>query len=126
MARYRFNEQLTPPAAFVFASIIRPDGGASARDVPAQLDTAADFTVLPTAIVSRLGLRQVSEIPVSGFGGAIALSPTYVVDVQVHDLTSKRVEAVSSDHERYVLLGRDVLNQFRVVLDGPNQILEIT
>jgi predicted aspartyl protease len=126
MARYRFNEQVKPPAAFVYASVTRPDGGASTRELPAQLDTAADFTVIPAAVVNELKLRQVSEISVAGFGGAVSLVPTYVVDVQVRDLDSKRIEALASEHERYMLLGRDVLNCFRVVLDGPNRVVEIT
>jgi hypothetical protein len=34
------------------------------------------------------------------------------------------VEVLAAD-EPYVLLGRDILNRYRVVLDGPKQKLEI-
>ena len=35
------------------------------------------------------------------------------------------VNAAGSDGEQYVLLGRDVLNRYTVLLDGPNLRLEI-
>jgi hypothetical protein len=35
------------------------------------------------------------------------------------------LEVAASDGEIYALLGRDLLNHYRVVLDGPNLILEI-
>jgi hypothetical protein len=40
-------------------------------------------------------------------------------------LTPITVEAFASREEPHVLLGRDVLNHFRVLLDGPNLVLEM-
>ena len=65
------------------------------------------------------------QILVEGFGGERHHLDTYVVFLQIHDMHPFGVEVVAHDDESFILLGRDVLNKFRVVLDGPDQILEI-
>lgn len=50
---------------------------------------------------------------------------SYSVFVQVRHQKSIEVEVVAHANEATVLLGRDVLNHLRIVLDGPNKILEI-
>jgi hypothetical protein len=49
MSRYRYNTQVNPPAPFAYALMGAADGGASSREYPAQLDTAADLSVVPWA-----------------------------------------------------------------------------
>jgi hypothetical protein len=105
--RYNYNRQLTPPAP------------------AAQLDTAADRSVVPWSIVEALRLPQLDELPALGFGGHLASVPTFLVELTVRSLMPVIVEAFASREEPYVLLGRDVLNHFRVVLDGPNLVLEM-
>jgi hypothetical protein len=48
-----------------------------------------------------------------------------LVQLQGHDLEPVAVEVLASRDEPYVLLGRDVLNARRVVLDGPPLVQEI-
>lgn len=55
MIRYRYTQQLTPPAPFVYVSIRCVATGALVSSLPAQLDTAADRTVLPKQLVATLG-----------------------------------------------------------------------
>ncbi len=125
MIRYRCNEQVEPPAPFLHISLRRPDGSGTAIDLPAQLDTAADRTVIPARVVEQLQLVRLREIPVAGFGGSVALLPTYLVQAAIHQLQPHAIEVIASPGESYVLLGRDLLNQFRVLLDGPNLLFEI-
>jgi len=51
--------------------------------------------------------------------------PSYPVQVTVHNLPSQIVEVVASPGETWVLLGRDLLNAHRLLLDGPQLFLEI-
>lgn len=57
--------------------------------------------------------------------GTILRLPTFLLEVGIHQLTPVMVEVLSSDAEPFVLLGRDVMNHYRIVLDGPNLTLEI-
>jgi hypothetical protein len=40
-------------------------------------------------------------------------------------MSPRLVKVLASLEEPYVLLGRDVLNHFRITLDGPNLVLDI-
>lgn len=69
MIRYTYNRQIEPPAPFVHVSLRRAGGASSLDDLPAQIDTAADRTVIPGGLVARLALVPLDELPVAGFGG---------------------------------------------------------
>ena len=125
MPRYNYNRQLAPPAAFVHVSLRRPTGGDGLDDVPAQIDTAADMTVLPLDVVESLRVVQLDQRPVGGFGGHVTLSPTFLVELTIRELKPVVVQALGHQGEPFVLLGRDVLNQYRLILDGPGQTLDI-
>jgi hypothetical protein len=107
--RYRYNQQTDPPAPFVYGTFQNPADSTELHDVPVQIDTAADRTVLPDHVVQALGLAL----------------PTYAVRVAIHQLPAKTIKVVASSGEPWVLLGRDVLNDHRLCLDGPQLTFEI-
>jgi hypothetical protein len=125
MIRYAYNRQVDPPAPFVHVSLRRPDGNAALEDLPAQIDTAADRTVIPGALVGRLGLVPLDELAVAGFGGQVLLAATYVVDIALRGQPPRPIEVLAHEAEPHVLLGRDILNHHRLLLDGPGLVLEI-
>lgn len=125
MIRYNYLSQLQPPAPFVYVTLRNPVTGAEQRDVPAQLDPAADRTVLPDTLAQTLVLPQIGTIPIGGVGGIVQTMPCYPVEVAVHNLPAQAVEVVASTGEAWVLLGRDILNAHRLLLDGPRLVVEI-
>jgi predicted aspartyl protease len=125
MIRYRYNEQVSPPAPFIRVAIVSPMTNERGIEVPAQLDTAADMSVVPLAVVESLGLMPMGEDPTLGFGGHLTTIPTYLVRVRIHDYPAREIEALVSPDEPYVLLGRDVLNGHKITFDGPNLALKI-
>lgn len=125
MIRYRYQSQLQPPAPFVYVSLRNPVTGQELRDQPAQLDTAADRTLLPESAVQSLSLPRIREISIGVAGEAVHLMPVYPVTIAIHDLPGQTVEAVATAGERWIVLGRDILNAHRILLDGPQLSLEI-
>ena len=99
--------------------------GTATTECPAQLDTAADLTVIPSRLIQDLGLDQLSELPILGVNGHLLTLPTFLVQIQIRELPPQVVEVLASPQEPYVLLGRDVLNHFRITLDGPKLVLDI-
>lgn len=124
MIRYRYSD-MVPPAPMVHVTLTCPKRGTSAAGVIAQIDTGADRTVLPGAVVEAMGLEVTGVERFQGFAGQIVELPVYVVDLGIHDLPPVRVEPVLGAVEKFILLGRDVLNAHRILLDGPKQALEI-
>lgn len=102
-----------------------PADGAPSAEHPAQLDTAADVSVIPERIADDLRLEQLGEAAALGFGGHLVTVPTFLVRLQIRGAAAHVVKVLASPDEPYLLLGRDVLNRFRVTLDGPNLVLEI-
>jgi predicted aspartyl protease len=125
MIRYQYVANFSPPAPFVQITLRSPTGGNVAGVIPGQIDSAADRTVIPGRFVDELQLASVRQILVEGLGGAVHSLDAYIVLIQIHDLQPIAVEIVAHAGESFVLLGRDVLNHLRIVLDGPKQVLEI-
>jgi hypothetical protein len=125
MIRYRYAHQLSPPAPFVSVTLRCPTTGKRAADLPAQLDVAADRTVLPGQMVEALGLVEDGRALFQGFAGEVIELPVFLIEVQVHDFLPVLTRAVLGEKEPYILLGRDILNAHRILLDGPQLALEI-
>lgn len=125
MIRYVYNSQKQPPAPFVLVTVANPLTGAEVRDIPAQIDTGADCTLVPEMIVESLNLNFSGSWTIAGVGGKVEEMRLYPALIGVHRSPSQQVEVVAHSGEPWVLLGRDVLNAFRLLLDGPGLALEI-
>jgi hypothetical protein len=119
MIHYNYLKQLNPPAPFVYVTLRSPDGKVEVRDVPAQVDTAADRTALPAELIERLGLQQLDELLCGGFGGSLTVIPSFVAQIGIQPLPLKTIELLGAQGEDYVLLGRDILNDHIMQLNGP-------
>jgi len=124
MIRYRYAAHMSPPAPFVNITLICPATGATTT-VSAQVDPGADRTVLPGALVASLGLVEDGRLAFQGFAGAVVELPIFLIELQIESLAPVAVRAALGEDEPWVLLGRDVLNSHRLILDGPNLVLEI-
>ena len=115
-------ERLTySPAAAVLPIVVSvPADNASlgSQQVTALCDTGADITCFPARMVAALGLLEVDEIEVSGYEGEPELKSVYAARLQVSGGPTQIVRAVVRDSDE-TLLGRDVLNSFRLEFDGP-------
>jgi len=125
MIRYQYVKSLNPPAPFVNISLRCPATGTQLTNLPAQLDSAADRTILPGSLVRTLGLVEDGRQLFEGFAGEIVELPIYLVEIRVHDLLPTLHRAALGEREPHTLLGRDVLNLHRFLLDGPQLTLEI-
>lgn len=91
------------------------------------MDTGADATIVPLSIVRELQAGVVTFKTVRGYAGGRRTVRTYLVDVEIGPFTLPGVEIVGDTAADEVLLGRDVLNKLRLLLDGParrTQLLE--
>lgn len=114
-----------PPAPFVLVVLSHPDSGQATDTVPAQVDTGAARTVIPLRIATALALREVARLRFGGLGGVETELPIYEVQLVIRDLAPITVEVAASEGEPHVLLGRDALNRYKIILDGPNGKLQI-
>ena len=103
----------------------RPSAESPSPTCPALVDTAADITVIPARVAEELQLIPLDEVPIGGFDGRVSWVSTFLVQLALRQSTPKVIRVVASRDEPYVLLGRDVLNDYRAILDGRLLRLEI-
>ena len=89
------------------------------------LDSAADGALLPLIVAEELNLDKIGDLDIGGVGGSVERMTVYDVLLGIHPLPLHLVEVVAHADEPWVLLGRDVLNGHRLLLDGPGLALEI-
>ncbi len=119
-----YDTSLLPPAPFLPVRLASLADHSESITVQAKLDTGADLTVIPTVLIERLHLMPAGEIEVEGYDSRRATIRAYDVNLQVDQLSMVGLLVIGFA-EDYVLLGRDVLNRLRVLLDGPALTTEI-
>jgi len=117
---------MRPAAPFVLVRLAQTVGPLTSDTVLAQLDTGADRTVIPGEFLEQLELARSGATYVVGYAGHELEAPIYDLRLTVAGFDAVAVEVLVRSDEPWVLLGRDVLNRYRIVLDGPNQTLEIS
>jgi predicted aspartyl protease len=128
MASYtsEYSSEYFPPAPVV-EIIVRPtDGGGTQVALPAFVDSGADGTILPLDALTAVGARYIETRRMRGVTGHTLTVDMYLVTVQVGSYVLPGTEAIAGAREAEAILGRDVLNQFVVSLNGLAQVVEFT
>jgi hypothetical protein len=123
--RFEYDEQQFAPAAPVFPMrLSHPARATPVLDVPAQVDTGADVTAVPLSTLQQLQADQSGDLVISSYDGSFAHVPVFAIRLELPTGQWGRLNALGIDSE-HVLLGRDVLNLLRLLLDGPALTLEV-
>ncbi len=115
-----------PPTPVVWLNVAAVGSDQWRTNLAALVDTGADVTVLPASVVTALGLEELDEVATVSFDAGLVRRKTHAVRLVIRDLPAIEVEVVGGGEMTHAILGRDVLNRYRVVFDGPNLKLEIS
>ena len=89
------------------------------------VDTGADTTIVPLEWLDQVEAAVEGHAVVHGLWGGVRSVNAYVVDVIVEGITFPGVVVIADETDDDVLLGRDVLNRMKIVLDGFKEQIEI-
>jgi predicted aspartyl protease len=121
IARFPYDASLDSPAPMIPVRIAGPVGDEAVM-LPMLVDTGADCTLVPAQIVRQLGLPQIDVIGITGVGGGRRRTAVHAASVELGGL---RMLARIVAFEDEAILGRDILNQAVVTLDGPGLAISI-
>jgi hypothetical protein len=109
-----------PPAPLARITIRIPNNGATLSGVPMLLDSGADVTLVQRSIVDQLGaiIDANTIYEVYAFDGTVSSALAVELDLIFLD-RSFRGRFLLTDDE-IGILGRNVLNQISLLLDGPH------
>jgi hypothetical protein len=110
-----------PPAPVASVTFCTSDGRKRSSDVPMLIDSGADYSLIPESCVKELGLEidVQSEFELMGFDG----SKSKVCSVQCVMILAEKVfrGIYFVTNDEIGIVGRNVLNQFTLILDGPRR-----
>lgn len=96
------------------------------QQVTGYLDSGADGTLIPTRILQQIRARVVDEGWARTVSGQRYPVRLYAVNIRIGSHTIYGVDVVANERTNEVIVGRDLLNQLVVTLNGLAEITEIT
>jgi len=112
-------ENFEPPAPVAYVTLRNPATGALLSDVPMLIDTGADVTLLPSDTLEQLGIpaEEDSDFEVQVFDGEI--KRLRLAKMELYVLGKKFAGEYLLVDRPIGILGRNILNNIRILLDGP-------
>ncbi len=124
MTTFPYDQSYNPAAPICQISLSISSSGRRVNLI-AMIDTGADASIVPIDSLRQIGARRVFEASLRSQWGERRRVYLYLVDLIVEDLTLPGVYVVGDELGNEVILGRDVLNRLRLLLDGPAQIMQV-
>ena len=107
-----------PPAPMIDVEISAPGSRGDQTVIRMLLDSGADMTCLPRSLVESLKSHRSGSIEVLGYTRRPRIRRTIYIDFRLAGKGIRDVEVLPVESE-YGLLGRDIMNNFDIRLDGP-------
>ncbi len=120
------NQQYDPAAPVVEVGVAKPGSSEPAVHLLALIDSGADATMFPIDALQAAGGRYVERRQMRGVTGHPVIVETYLVKLRIGPLEFPGVEAVAMAPNSEALIGRDVLNQMVVTLNGLAHVVELS
>jgi len=106
--------------------VIHQIGEAAATlSLPGLLDTGADATLVPTAHLKAIQADELYQTRVRSHWGEWRPVTVHMVDLEIAGQRLPGVEVVADDAGDNILLGRNVVNQLILLLDGPGSQTDV-
>ncbi len=124
-----YDRAMIPPAPVLSVKISAPREPAHAESLPALVDTGADFTLVPQSWLLRVDAPEARWAFLRGLWSEQRQVTLYLVDLHLGVGTLAGVEVVGVEDEdlenQEIVLGRNILNQVILLLDGPHQQTDV-
>ena len=123
---FNYNDSFYPSAPILEVSFSAPISLNLKQCIKSHgmIDSGASMTMIPQWIADKLELKYTNKINVTGATGEQE-SNVYPILIVVEPLGNFITEVITWDKE-FALIGRDLLNQWLILLNGPDKKFEIS
>ena len=119
------RREFSPPMPVLDIGVSKPGADVPSRIIEAIIDTGADGTLLPRDILKHAGAPYIDRVHLVSITGERRPVDLYVVTLYLGERRVHGVQTVALPAGATAILGRDVLNQLRLHLDGLAGVIEV-
>jgi predicted aspartyl protease len=120
-----YNTQFDPPAIVLSVTIVGIVHRRPRIELSALIDTGADITAVPESLVERLKLYPVGRLQLEDANAVKTSIFTYEAKMAMVGEPAKKMEVIVTPYP-FVILGRDWLSDYYILLDGPGQQFQLS
>jgi len=114
-----YSQAHYPPMPVLDVSLAAPESQDWTGPFSAEVDSGADFTIVPASLLRPLHPPAVRPATLSSQWRDRRPVLVYEVDLRVGDLVLPAVDVAGDPYSGEILLGRNVLNCLDLRLEGP-------
>lgn len=122
---FEYDRRYSPafPVLELQVSGVDPSRG---RSLTGLIDSGSDATQLPLSILRAIGARPVDRRWGRDLAGIRYAVAVYAVRLQIGELSMPQMEVVGREGITEIIIGRDVLNQLIITLNGLAFVTEVS
>ena len=121
---FDYDRNYFPAFPVVEMHVVATTGGQK-QTVIGLIDSGSDATQIPQQILLAIGARQIDRRWVRDLYGIRHPAPIYGVQIEIGDLLLPGIEVIGRPGIDEIIVGRDVLNQLIVTLNGLAHVAEV-
>lgn len=117
--KYPFDAAYAPPFPAAPVVLRNSEEGLRTGQVQALLDTGSDGSLVPIAYLEEILAPPMTDTRIRSHWGEWRAVQVFAIDLELGSLRLPDVFVVGDEQGDEIVLGRDVLNKLRLLLDGP-------
>jgi hypothetical protein len=120
------NDKVPGPQSLI--QIYNPSHASTELYISATIDSGAVATCIPEECVRDLGnLVRMPPVNIKTSYGSLS-AEVYIIGLRFPEFEASfpDLRVISIPNIRYAIIGRDILNQYKVVMDGPSSIFRLS
>jgi len=123
--KYPYDGNYQPPFPAVEVVLHNSEDGLRTTSKNALLDTGSDGSLVPIAYLQEILAPPMSDSGIRSHWGEWRVVQLFVVDLELDELRLPDIFVVGDEQGDEIILGRNILNKLRMVLDGPANITDV-
>lgn len=125
MHTFDYNTAFSPAFPAVKLAVKPLGQERDAIPLDALIDSGADGTLMPLKDLQQMAARKTGQIVLRSVTGARSIEDIYEVSIELGPHLFRKVRVAADKHNKITIIGRDILNQIVVTLNGLASMTEV-
>jgi predicted aspartyl protease len=123
---FEYDAEYPGPAFPILTLGISGMPSGKSQTLTALIDSGADATLIPLKTLQAVKARKMDTRWARNISGVRYRVAMYIVTLSIGTLTFPDIDVIANQQTDEIVIGRDILNQLIVTLNGPIQRVVIT